>query len=127
MSKSTLNEQKKVYKEIIEPIITELKLQCKRRGMPCFVTVCLYPGDEPDTEEVNGDAKPIRNNPCYESVYAHDFQSPNSVGVRMNPDYIAECVKIVNGFHAVNNGEETFNVDSLMIPDEEYFNIPEDN
>lgn len=117
--------KKEQFKNNVLPILAELKKVCRRYDMPMFCTVCYYTGIKPDEDEKTEDIIPIQKSPEYQSEYINDFVSPASVNIRMQPDYIAECIKIINGFHAVSSLEDVFDMNDLSIPDGQYYDPKE--
>lgn len=103
---NTASKARQTYENDILPLVNQIKLVCRRLDMPFFFTICVDPNNEAGPE--------------YESEFVTDFVSSNYVGAKMKPDNIAECIKIVNGFHAVANTENSVDIESL------YANIEEE-
>ncbi len=110
-------ERKKIYEKEILPLIDKLKIVCERSHFPVFVTVCIDPKAHVTYKDNSATKRSETTKPLYESMYKHDFISPyttyNDPDV-LSPDYIAECIKIINGYHA------TLPVQDIVEDDEEF-------
>lgn len=90
--------QKALYDAQVAPLVNQLKRLCRQLGMPMFCTVCYHTGDTPDEAVEPGKIVPINKNPRYQCEYGTDYLSTYHAGVRMQPDYIADCLKVTLGY-----------------------------
>ena len=110
MNKTEVSESS-IYKEEIEPIIRRLKEVCKSNGYPFFLTVCINP------KEVAEMADSDKMSEYIAEYYENDFLSPYQCNTQLNPDYIAECIKVINGFHVVSTTMTTDDAADFIIQD----------
>lgn len=81
-----------IYKADVEPLVFQLKEKCRKLGMPVFISVCVCTGEVPEKDA---------QKPEYRTEYINDLISPYACGrVKLEPDYIAEFIKVVNGFES---------------------------
>ena len=115
------NNRLKIYEHEVAPLVNALKMKCKELNMPMFVTVCPYtPNAKSDkalfeseyTESINEMACTIASQIVPNTV--NNMVSPYSCGVSIKPDLIAECIKLLNGFHAEPNSD-TFDVEDMAV------------
>lgn len=97
-------------------LINQLRILCKRNNIPMFVTLCenqIFPS-ETNLDTLN-DVDRIK---ISDPKYYTEFVSPYSSGVILQPDYIAECIKIINDFNSINK-------DEAVRVDDYHVNIPD--
>lgn len=75
--------EKEIYLKEILPLLLKIKNICIKNKFPMFFTTCIHPDGG-----TNG----------YETETVTDFVSPFSVQQKLTPDYIAECIKVINGY-----------------------------
>ena len=109
------SKQKKIYEQEIEPLIVQLKERCRQNKMPFFVSVCIDATD-PLCLTAGMDTDII--NPTYKNTYMNELVTPYQTDMKLYPDYIAEFIKIINGFHAVPP-QEPISQDELTFMDNE--------
>lgn len=108
-----MSENTNVIKEA-KKLITQLRVLCKKNNIPMFVTLCE--SRKPLTSEDSEDAS--ENTYIENPVYYTEFVSPYNSKVILEPDYIAECIKIVNDFGKLNKSEAIRVSDlSVELPD----------
>ena len=85
MSNKKISFKKEIYLKEIYPLILKIKLICRKNNIPMFTTFCIHPeGGEKGYET--------------ENMTMTDFISPQSVKTTPTKDYIAECIKVINGY-----------------------------
>ena len=95
--------RKKIFDEDIAPLLGQLKIACEKNNFPIFITICIDPHAKVTYRDAPASKQIDKTVPMYESMYKHDFVSPcNTYGNpnTLMPDYIAECIKIIQGFKA---------------------------
>lgn len=98
-----MSNSKELYDSHIVPIVQNLKIECKKLGMPVFTTVCYDPGDKKNSEP----------------QYGTDFLSPYDLGTQLPADnYISGCIKVTNGFKVVANDREAVDLSDFVMSDE---------
>lgn len=81
------------YEKELAPLIFTLKNKCRRAKMPMFIGICVDPGKVVDDSTVMVQTK--------DPEYKFDMVTPYYCNCKTEPDVIAECIKVANGFHAV--------------------------
>ena len=96
-------KKQKIYDEEVRPLLDQLKVMCTRYGFPFFVTICIDPQAQVKYKKTDRKVCVPDAEPKYESAYKHTLVSPYAAYKdpdTLNPDYIAECIKIINGYKA---------------------------
>ena len=94
-------EREITYKKEIVPLLTQLKTICEKNHFPIFITVCIDPNAQVSYKKGSTTKDLNTTEPKYESMYNNDFiSSYDSFGnmVNLKPDYISECIKVINGW-----------------------------
>lgn len=96
-------DKKRVFDEEVVPLLDKLKIICEKNNFPAFITICIDPHAKVSYKDAPASKNINQTVPMYETMYKHDFVSPyktyGSPEV-LSPDYIAECIKIIQGFKA---------------------------
>lgn len=101
----SLKKDKEIFDNEIVPAMQALKTACKKQGMPMFATVCYHHGEEGSKVTPQ---------------YGTDFISDYDLGIQLPPDnYIANCIKVTNGFKVVAQEREVVNMSDFVVDEED--------
>lgn len=94
--------REEAFKRLVLPLMNQLKYVCEQNEFPLFMSICVDPNAKVSYKE-GPTTRHLQNiDPIYEPMYKNDFVAPYDVfgedAKNIKPDYIAECIKVINGW-----------------------------